>query len=406
MKKTDTKRATDDGPVYMEFKSYKSKKPIPQSNHADAVKPLDKSLPSSSGENTSQPARYPRYKELQTELKLLKDKQCQLTRTMKSLQTENDSLKIHIETLITPQTHHQLQREFDHSEQQRENLQQQIDELLATNRCHKSTIDQLNEQVRRSQSEQHDVRVQLQMYQQLDEQRTQARQHLTKETESLQETIQTLTNENEIVKREREQLYRQVDQLKAQVAEMDRKVNVVSVIEKKLKNYETQVQRTAHQNKALFDQNESCTRFVQVLENDMQTIKNQNLAFAENGKQLRKELSTVKKNFQRLRHKYDEVNKENKILKEKETRYLLHERFNVGKYASKLPTLGDIRNAAADAPNNSTTREFQMNNYMRAAKNVKTKHTEQFDELYYLLHRTESVKENKSDNNETNKMKK
>lgn len=413
----ECKRAPDREVRYVAFKSYHAKPPAasaaPQSRVAAKSAKADQAAakaakkPSKKLATCGRRASSSKHKgdsveqvNLQEELSRAQQKEAELQDALKDLRCENESLKQSLnsskqslDTLkealdasVPLADHHQLQRQLLDAGQQCADTRAEMERLLEQNRALQRSVDELTgqlEEVNGENAELHD-RVELTV------DKANYLESRVKELCSVEATAASLQSQlEETAARHREltavheRATATLRDLQNVVEQQQLQMEDLAGVKRKLRSAELEVQKVV-------DEKEVSAKFVELMESENASMKQKNAALVEQNVRLGKELVDMKKKMEQLRHKFDDVNKENKVLKEKETRYLIHERINVSKYAKYPSTIGDEPRADLRPAHSSV---FRLSNYPAAATlQRRAKPANEFDvRLHHLLHRTDSV---------------
>lgn len=431
--KQECKKAPDREVRYVAFKSYHTKPPAP-SVAAQSTKVSSKVLkqPSTIDQRAKSTAKKPPKKlststrhsvsklkgdgaeqiNLREELGRVRQKEAELRDTLKSLETENESLKQSLSTSVPLVDHQQLQEQLRDALQKCADIGVNMEQLLEQNRTLQQNVDELTsklEDVNRENAELQD-RVELSIdqvhywkekveelnetaatgqnqLQQAQNQLQQAQSQLQQSQSQLHQTqsqLQEMVARNEELVSANERMTLTLQNMQNVVEEQKIKMEDYADVKQKLKSTELQVQKVV-------DEKEVSSKFVELMESENTSMKQKNNVLLEQNAKLGKDLVEMKKKIEQLRQKFDEVNKENKVLKEKEARYLIHERINVSKYAKYPSTIPD-RDEARASEFRPTNSEFRLSHYPTANVPKRAKNTNEFDvRLHQLLHRTDSV---------------
>lgn len=451
--KQECKRAPDREVRYVAFKSYHAKPPAPsvaaqstkltsrvtrptstidQRTKATIKKPTKKpatvihqsvsKLKGDSAEHTS----------LQEELGRVRQKEAELRDALKTLQTENESLKQSLSASVTLVKHQLLEEQLREALNKCANIGANAEQLLEQNSTLQQNVKELNEKLEsvNCRNEELQDRIELSIdkanylekkveeveakaataQSQLEETQSQLQQtqsHLQRTQSQLLQTQNQLEQVLSELQQTQSQLQQTENQLQEMVArngeltaanerskltvqnlqnvveEQRLKMEDFAMVKRKLRSTELEVQKVV-------EEREVSSKFVELMESENSDMKLKNSTLQEQNAKLNKDLVDMKRKIEHMRQKFDEVNKENKVLKEKETRCLIHERINVSKYAKYPPTLPDKEDRVSDL--RSTNSVFRLAHFPTATVPRRPKNTNEFDyRMHHLLHRANSV---------------
>lgn len=435
--KQECKRGPDREVRYVAFKSYHTKPPA-SSIAAQSTKGPTKvaKQPSTIDQRTKVTAKKPAKKlstaiphsvsklkgdsaeqiNLQEELSRVRQKEAELRDTLKTLQTENESLKQSLSASVPLVDHQQLQEQLRDALQKCADIGANMEQLLEQNRTLQQSLDELTSKLEDVNCENAELQDRIELsidkanylekkiehlkgvevtaataqsqLQQTQSQLQQMQSQLQQTQSQLQQTenqLQEMDARNEELAAANERTTLTLQNLQNVVEEQRLKMEEYVNVKRKLRSTELEVQK-------VIDEREVSSKFVELMESENTSMKQKNSTLLEQNARLNKDLVEMKRKIEHLRQKFDEVNKENKQLKEKEARYLIHEGINVSKYAKYQATIPDRDEVRASDFRSSNSSVYRLSHNPTAPVPRRLKNTNEYDvRLHHLLHRSDSV---------------
>lgn len=314
-------------------------------------------------------------------------RELKLADAFRHLESENASLKLSLQSMITPTSYERLKIELEQSENQRSRLQQDVLDLQRNNDALSTTVVELKEKSETLQHDNEELEDRLELvcdkvkyFSDANDSKEHQLEELLIQVQKLQSELNSALSTNEELSTSTMKLSNEVADLQSTIDKKNRKMEAYQA---KCESSKTKLEHAMLEKEQLEKKIATDSKFVELMEADLLHVKQTNAELVEKNNLLTKQVTEMKKITEQLRQKYDELKKANKLLKEKETRYFAHDRISVGKYVAKIPSMPDrdVRDLCS-----VTSLQLGSTNYPRKQKQEKSIN----ERLFKILHRADS----------------